>query len=107
MARVKVTLHGTQGRRTTEVTPQGFPTRHVRTGIPEPTPPPTITPELKTPKEIEAEATHELHQHPIDQGREDDPRDDPDHKRDFKRIYRLATRVLNEIHETQRQGTFF
>ena len=37
----------------------------------------------------------------------DDQRDDPDHKRDFKRIYRLATRVLNEIHETQRQGTFF
>ena len=32
----------------------------------------------------------------------DDQRDHPDHKRDFKRIYRLANRVLNEIHEQSR-----
>ena len=37
----------------------------------------------------------------------DDLRDHPDHKRDYKRIHRLANRVLNELHEQARQGTFF
>ena len=55
MARVKVRLHGKQGMRTTEVTPQGFPTRHIRTGNSDPTPKFTITPELKTPTEQQSE----------------------------------------------------
>ena len=55
MARVKVRLHGKQGMRTTEVTPQGFPTRHIRTGNSDPTPKFTITPELKTPAEQQAD----------------------------------------------------
>ena len=33
--------------------------------------------------------------------------DDQDHRRDFKRIHRVASRVMNELHETSRQVTFF
>ena len=36
-----------------------------------------------------------------------DRRDDPDHSRDYKRIYRLANRVLTELHEQQQQGTLW
>ena len=41
---VKVNLFGKRGQRTAEVTPQGFPTRHVRTGKPAKTEPLTIAP---------------------------------------------------------------
>ena len=50
MKRVKVDLFGKRGQRTTEVTSQGFPTRHVSTGNPEPQPL-QITPNPLTPAE--------------------------------------------------------
>ena len=50
MQRVKVDLFGKRGQRTTEVTSQGFPTRHVSTGNPEPQPL-QITPNPLTPAE--------------------------------------------------------
>ena len=52
MKRVKVDLFGKRGQRTTEVTPQGFPTRPVNTGNSEPA---TITPNPKTPSELRTE----------------------------------------------------
>ena len=55
MKRVKVDLFGKRGHTQTEVTPQGFPTRHIRTGNSDPTPKLTITPELETPAEQQAE----------------------------------------------------
>ena len=55
MARVKVDLFGKRGHTQTEVTPQGFPTRHIRPGNSDPTPKFTIIPELKTPAEQQAE----------------------------------------------------
>ena len=55
MKRVKVDLFGKRGHTQTEVTPQGFPTRHIRTGNSDPTPKFTITPELKTPAEQQSE----------------------------------------------------
>ena len=54
MKRIQVDLYGKRGHRQTEVTPQGFPTRHISTGIPS-SEPPTITPELKTDTELQAE----------------------------------------------------
>ena len=51
MARVKVDLFGKRGHTQTEVTPQGFPTRHIRTGSPDPTEPLHITPNPPTPAE--------------------------------------------------------
>ena len=55
MKRVKVRLHGKQGMRATEVTPQGFPTRHICTGNPKPSDSLQITSELKTPVELQAQ----------------------------------------------------
>ena len=51
MKRVKVDLFGKRGHTQTEVTPQGFPTRHIRTGSPDPTEPLHITPNLPPPAE--------------------------------------------------------
>ena len=51
MKRVKVDLFGKRGHTQTEVTPQGFPTRHIRTGNSDPTEPLHITPNPPTPAE--------------------------------------------------------
>ena len=55
MKRVKVDLFGKRGHTQTEVTPQGFPTRHIRTGSPDSTELLHITPNPLTPSEIREE----------------------------------------------------
>ena len=49
---VKVNLFGAHGDREIDITPTGFPTRHVRTGNPPQTPRLAITPDLPKPKPV-------------------------------------------------------
>ena len=44
---VKVNLFGAHGDRELDITPTGFPTRHIRTGQPTETPKLALTPPLK------------------------------------------------------------
>ena len=44
--RVKVILSGAQGESQVDITPAGFPTRHIKIGVPAETPPLEITPDL-------------------------------------------------------------
>ena len=55
MVRVKVDLFGKRGHTQTEVTPQGFPTRRIRTGSSDSTELLHITPNPLTPSEIRKE----------------------------------------------------
>lgn len=53
---IKINLFGANGERTIEVkTRGGFPTRHIKTGVPAKTPPFTVTPDL--PKSPQSEPT--------------------------------------------------
>ena len=50
--KVEVCLFGAHGDRQVDIIPTGFPTRHIKTGVPAETPPLVITPDLPKPEPV-------------------------------------------------------